>query len=453
MDYNFRIIDNKSSDWEAECKGFAKDTHGRYKQPKGVIICDSANSLQAALNFVSDQKVLFCLRSGRHSYEGQSSNAPGGYIIDTSAIKTKKWIGFWKFRLGAGLTQIEMVRYLERFGCSIPYATGGTVGLAGLVLGGGVGLSSRTWGTVAHHVIRLRCVLADGSLRWIDGKSDEGKAIMSAGGGSIVALAEIEVRVHWKPMIPIFSVEWSKEDAKKVLLALDHNGPSSDRRLGFVARFGINGTVALYGQCNSGGYITTQKLLRKLISGAPKPTKVTIVFLPHFLASRQFFRVSTSQPNGWHAKIGSQLFKSISTITKEPITNEIAEGLIKAINAHPKLKNYPEEVSMIQMLVGGGKLWDQDHSHIPHYKSCVLYQFDGYWLQAADRNAVMEWVFKLQEMIAPISIGSYINYIDDTIPANIRNQQYYGEANSSIVSIKRLLDSKNFYEHNHSPKI
>ena len=452
MPHSFQIIDNTSLSWEAACHGFAAVAHNKFSPPKAIFLCASPTSLQEALQFVKKEKAPFCLRSGRHNYEGQSSNAPGGYIIDTSGIKTKTWLGGKAFRLGAGLSQIEIVRYLEKFGCTIPYATGGTVGLAGLILGGGVGLSSRTWGTVAHHAIRLHCVFADGSLRWIEAGSEEAKAIMSSGGGSIAALAEVEVRAHWRPLIPVFAVTWDAKDALSVLEVLDREGADSDDRLGFVARFGTDGAVALYGQCNSGGYGTAVQLLKKLIRNAPVPISTKVVLLPHFLASKQFFRVTKSQPDGWHAKIGSQLFKSSSAITMEPITAEIAKRLVTLLAEHPKLRGVPEEVSMVQILVGGGALWNADHAHIPHFKSRVLYQLDGYWLLESDKNAVLDWVAQMRGAVAPVSAGSYINYVDSSIPEVQRAERYFGSSTNTIAAVKKRLDPENFFTHDYSLK-
>jgi|GEM_PF-5423136 len=452
MKESYQTITKDSQGWEAVRKGFAEATHGRYLPPKAILACHSPEALQEALSFVQKEGASFCLRSGGHNYEGQSSNAPGGYIIDTAGIKTRKWLGLQKFRLGVGLTQVEMVRYLQKFGQAIPYATGGTVGLGGLVLGGGAGLASRTWGSVAHHVTRLHCVLADGSMRWFNGDTPEGKAIMSAGGGSIVALAEVEVQTHWKPFLPIFFATWNAADALKVLLALDGDGPDSDSRLGFVLRIGTDGTVALFGQCNAGGYGTARKLLKKLLKSAPIPTMSKVVWLPHFLASNQFFRVNKQQPNGWHAMVGNQLFKSSSAITTQRITPEIAEQLYAIVLSHPKLKTTPEEVSMVQLLIGGGAMWKADHQHIPYHDSRVLYQLDGYWIDPTDKEAVLEWVASLRKAMAPISVGSYVNYIDDSIPPHERSHRYYGEAYDQIMIIKKQLDPQNFFTHSHSPK-
>lgn len=452
MSQNYSTFTADSMQWEVLIHGFAQAAHGRYQPPEAVLVCDSPKALQAALRFVKNKNTLFCLRSGRHNYEGQSSNSSGGYIIDTANIKTKKRIGLNTFRLGAGLTQIELVCYLQKFGFAIPYATGGTVGIAGLVLGGGVGLSSRTWGTVAHHVTRLHCVMADGSLRWISAQSSEGKAILGAGGGSLVALAEIEVRAHWKPLIPIFYARWDPADTSKVLLAFDANGPESDKRLGFVVRLGTDGTVALYGQCNSGGYFTARALLAKLLATAPHPIERKLIWLPHSVASRQFFRITRDKPLGWHAKIGSQLFKSSSALTSYPLTPEIADEMCNLISHHPKLKIMPEEVSMVQLLVSGGAMWDLENAHSPHYRSRVMYQLDGYWADESDKKTVLEWVSALRSVVEPVSEGSYVNYVDDSIPESQRSKRYYGEAYGSILAVKKELDPENFFNHTHSPQ-
>ena len=64
--------------------------------------------------------------------------------------------------IGAGARLIDVEATLARHGRAIPTGSCPTVGIAGLALGGGVGLASRAFGTTSDNIVSLGIVTADG---------------------------------------------------------------------------------------------------------------------------------------------------------------------------------------------------------------------------------------------------------------------------------------------------
>ena len=99
--------------------------------------------------------------------------------------------------------------FVERL--TLPHGYGGVIGFcgavaeAGFALGGGLGLQSRLYGLGADSVVRMRVVLADGSVVVASNDDDNGDddghadlywALRGAGGGSFGVVTSMEYRIH-----------------------------------------------------------------------------------------------------------------------------------------------------------------------------------------------------------------------------------------------------------------
>jgi FAD/FMN-containing dehydrogenase len=84
---------------------------------------------------------------------------------------------------GAGLGQVYTA--LQARGRSLPGGCGATVGIAGLTLGGGIGLLGRRYGLTCDRLVGADIVLADGRLARCDAdhEADLFWALRGSGGG------------------------------------------------------------------------------------------------------------------------------------------------------------------------------------------------------------------------------------------------------------------------------
>ena len=85
-------------------------------------------------------------------------------------------------------------RYVQGGGC-------GTVGVAGLVLGGGFGSYSKQYGTAAASLLEAEIVTADGMIRRANActNADLFWALKGGGGGSFGAVTSLTLQTHELP--------------------------------------------------------------------------------------------------------------------------------------------------------------------------------------------------------------------------------------------------------------
>jgi hypothetical protein len=148
----------------------------RSKPSEYVVAVESAEDVSAAVKFARAHDVRLVVKGGGHSYLG-GSNAPDSLLIwmkpmreielhDSFVGKGCAGPGEHAVSLGAGCIWLEAYdavttkagRYVQGGGCT-------TVGVAGLVQGGGFESFSKSFGTAAANLLEAEVVTADGQVR------------------------------------------------------------------------------------------------------------------------------------------------------------------------------------------------------------------------------------------------------------------------------------------------
>ena len=110
-------------------------------------------------------------RSGGHSYAGYSTTI--GLVLDVTRMSTVTVnSGAGTATVGAGARLIDVYAALAQYGLTIPAGSCATVGVAGLTLGGGVGVLGRKFGLTCDNLLSADVVTADGHLITASGEQN-----------------------------------------------------------------------------------------------------------------------------------------------------------------------------------------------------------------------------------------------------------------------------------------
>ncbi|HVT66317.1 MAG TPA: FAD-dependent oxidoreductase, partial [Trebonia sp.] len=107
-------------------------------RPAGIAYVKSTRDVATCLAFARTYGVPFAARSGGHSYAGWSGSS--GLIVDVSDLKAVAVSGTTA-TVGAGTRLIDFYNGLAAKGRAVPGGSCPTVGIAGLTLGGGIGVT------------------------------------------------------------------------------------------------------------------------------------------------------------------------------------------------------------------------------------------------------------------------------------------------------------------------
>jgi hypothetical protein len=167
----------------------------------------------AAVNFARTHKLRLVVKGGGHSYKG-GSNAPDSLLVWPRAMNEVTVIDAFvpqggsasdavpAVRIGAGAMWMDAYtavttkagRYVQGGGCT-------TVGVPGLVQGGGFGSFSKRYGTAASSLLEAEVVTADGQVRIANAHTNPDLfwAIKGGGGGTFGVVTRMTLRTHALP--------------------------------------------------------------------------------------------------------------------------------------------------------------------------------------------------------------------------------------------------------------
>jgi FAD/FMN-containing dehydrogenase len=119
-------------------------------RPRAVVLCKTATDVSETISFASRAGLETAVRSGGHSVAGLSSTR--GIVIDVTPMRSVSVSGGLA-TVGAGLRLGDLYDALHEHGLTIPAGCGPSVGIAGLTLGGGVGILGRKYGLTSDQLL------------------------------------------------------------------------------------------------------------------------------------------------------------------------------------------------------------------------------------------------------------------------------------------------------------
>jgi len=198
--------------------------------PAGIAYCSNPHDVSTCLAFVRKYGVPVAARSGGHSYAGWSSGS--GLIIDVTRMAGVNVSGSTA-TVGAGTRLIDFYNGLSAHGRVVPGGSCPTVGIAGLTLGGGVGVVSRAYGLTSDNVTSLQIVTADGLLRTCSASSNPDLfwACRGGGGGNFGVVTSFTFATHPASEIVLFFLSWPWSQAARVISAWQSWAPHAPDQL------------------------------------------------------------------------------------------------------------------------------------------------------------------------------------------------------------------------------
>ena len=154
-----RVLTPASSGYDAARVVFNR-RYDHVRPPAVVQARDSAD-VRAVVRWADRYDIPLVARSGGHGYNGDSTSA-SAVVVDLDALNRISYRD-GRATIGPGARTLDVYTTLAAKGVTIPAGTCPTVGLGGLVLGGGMGLAGRAFGLTLDRVTSFDVVTADGS--------------------------------------------------------------------------------------------------------------------------------------------------------------------------------------------------------------------------------------------------------------------------------------------------
>ncbi len=169
--------------------------------------CASPADVVDALALARARGLPVAVRAGGHCFAGRSSTT--GLLIDLQPLRTIELDGDL-VHAGGGTLQGALYDALAAHGRAFAGGCGPDVGLAGLLLGGGLGILGRTYGFTADQLVAAEVVLADGRVVKCDDtrEPDLFWALRGAGGGRFGVVTRFTLRTVPAPDMTVFHARY-----------------------------------------------------------------------------------------------------------------------------------------------------------------------------------------------------------------------------------------------------
>ncbi|MFL5724828.1 MAG: FAD-binding oxidoreductase [Chloroflexota bacterium] len=134
------------------------------RRPALIVRAADAADVARSVTFANDHGLELAVRAGGHGGAGYGTT-DGGLVIDLSAMKglhidPERRLAWAQ----PGLTAGEYTAAAAAHGLTTPFGDTGSVGIAGLTLGGGIGWLVRKHGLTIDSLVSVELVTADGRL-------------------------------------------------------------------------------------------------------------------------------------------------------------------------------------------------------------------------------------------------------------------------------------------------
>ncbi|MFJ9783800.1 FAD-binding oxidoreductase [Amycolatopsis sp. NPDC101161] len=392
--------------------------------PVAVAKVTSAQDVQTCVQAAAGRLTL-AARSGGHSYAGYSV-PESGLVVDVSGMN-KVEIRDTQAVIGAGAKLKDVYAGLAAAGRALPAGSCPTVGIAGLTLGGGIGVLARKYGLTCDHLSSAQVVTADGKLVTASATSEPDLfwALRGGGGGNFGIVTEFTFDTDPAPNLTVFSLHFPAGSATGVLGAWQQWIAAMPPELwANIVVSGGSPVQCRVGGCYVGAPAGLNTLLNNLTANAgARPTQRTVKALD-YLGAMNYFSGSSAR----------QSFVASSRIITSPVDPAKVVALADG------------RAGMDLLIDGlGGKVAEPAKDATAFWHRDALASVQIYAPATAKTRAKV--AASVEEVVAGLAAagagGGYVNYIDPTLPD--WKAAYYGDNAKRLGDVAKKYDPFNVF--------
>jgi FAD/FMN-containing dehydrogenase len=418
---------------------------GPLPRPLAVVRVRDSADVEALMRWAAREDVGVVARSGGHSYIRQSGGT-GAVVADLSRLRAVRFdggAGAGEVEVGGGAQLIDCNRALAARGALLPSGSCPSVGIGGVTLGGGMGLSGRRLGLTCDRLVAATVVTADGRRRRVDARSDEDLFwALRGGGGSFGVVTSLRFAVHRvsRAAWAFMSIPWAHADdalARWQMLA-----PGAPRALTAILTLsaGDPPRVTVIAQ-HFGTEADLRRLLAPLarIDGARLSTGVDgMLGLARRWAGCLHGPLAPCHTQG--TRPGGTLQRAAFAASSVYLRTRLGDAGRRALLARVAARGRASGTVILDAYGGAINAVDADATAFVHRDVLASAQILSYHAAGASASAAARaWVSGTRRALVRAGAGgAYANYADPTLTSFQRD--YWGANRTRLREVKRRVD-------------
>ncbi len=415
------------------------------RRPALIVRCAGVSDVVEAVRFAHRHPMPLSVRGGGHQVAG-SAVCDDGLVIDLSSMNGVHVDPQARTaRVQAGARWAHVDRATQLFGLATPAGVISVTGVAGLTLGGGMGLTQRAFGLACDSLRSIEIVTADGMVRTASAQQHPDLFWAARGGGrGLGVVTSFEFDLHpLGPDVTVAQVVYAIEDGEQCLAAFrDLAAAAPDAISPQAALWTIPAIDALPAELHR------RRVLLVSAMYAGDPADAPPVLDPYRRLATPIGDLTVTAPYAdlqsafdfFFPDGGRYYFKSHFT---DRLDDE-AIGTIVELAIHR-----PNEDSFIVIRTLGGAIArvDPDESAYPHRHARFNISIDCVWSDSADDSRVVGWARGAWERLRPFSNGGvYLNFAGFEDESDVSTHATFGSNVARLERVRSAYDPDGLFE-------
>ncbi|KAJ3491408.1 hypothetical protein NLG97_g5599 [Lecanicillium saksenae] len=415
--------------------------------PAAVFRPNNANDVAEAIKCATANSVHVQAKSGGHSYANFGlGGGDGGLMIDLVNLNHFSMDNStWQATFGSGFVLGELDKHLHANGKrAMAHGTCPGVGIGGHATIGGIGPSSRMWGTALDHVLEVEVVTADGKIQRAS-KTQNADLFwgLQGAGASFGVITEFVVRTEAEPGSVVeytYSISFGKQSEMAPVYKKWQDlvgDPELDRRFTslFIAEpLGVLITGTFYGT-----------LEEYKASGIPDklpaaPANITVM---DWLGSLAHIAEKTGL---YLSNISTKFVSRSLALRPEDL---LSEQSIDELFNYMGSADADTPLWFVIFDNEGGAINDvpDDSTAYPHRDKVIMYQSYSVGLLGVS-DKMVKFVDGVQELVqkgAPNAHTTYAGYINANLDRQAAQKFYWGKKLPKLQQLKKKFDPNSVF--------
>lgn len=396
------------------------------RAPSVIVRPESTAEVAATVRAARQVGVPISVRGGGHDWAGRAVR-DGALMIDLGGMRSVEIVGD-RARVGGGAIADDLLATAAEHGLTAALGTASSVGVVGLILGGGYGPLIGVAGLGVDSLLSAEVVLADGSVIIADHQREPDLFwALRGGGGNFGVVTHIETRLHRLPGITAGTIAFSWSEASRILCGLRQIQGELDDAL--TVRFGALHTA-------DGPVLFTNPVWAGPSDEAgPQMARIRALGQPvtDDIAGRRLIDMARATadafPAGVKYSLGSRIVAKLDETLIQIFTAAVAEMpaacALNVHHSHGAATRVPVEATA--------------HAYRePH----LLVEVLGMW-NDGDGSAERAWVRDTQQRLDVVALpGGWTNLM---APDDPRARDAYGPNKARLLDVKARYDCDNVF--------
>jgi len=411
------------------------------RHPTMIVRAAGQGDVARTVAFAAETGMQLAVRAGGHSVAGYST-VDGGIVLDLSQMKglhidVERRIAWAQ----PGLTAMEYTQAAAVHGLATPFGDTGSVGIAGLTLGGGIGWLARKYGLAIDALQAVEIVTADGRL--ITASEDEHPDLFWAvrgGGGNFGVVTRFQYALY--PVGEVLGGALFLPPTKEVLRSLVPIAASAPEELTTIS-FLMRIPPAPFVAPEQVGQLAL--IVMFVYAGDPADGQAAIA--PFREVAEPILEVAMPMPYPgiyqFTAAAEAPGYGVIRSRFLDTIEDDAIDATLDAMAAAPS------PMAMVQLRVLGGAVSrvPADATAFAHRAAPIMVAILDHYMDPSTEAEQVAWTEGLHEQLAARSVGVYSNFLAVEGDQRI-HEAYPGAAYPRLADIKRRYDPSNLFSLN-----